>query len=795
MESAMPALPGDPSSAHSGASTPPSTPNPDTSSSSSPSLISKVRRRISSRTPSVSVPGLRQVKDHLPNPLRSRSISGNTVLAPEDEARGITGGALVDEPRAYTIAPPDHRENTALHALFDSLPSLPSLHAPSIPFVPKSARSPVPSCVSTDAYDSDSPPPSPPLTRSNSTSGNHKGANSADPLERLFGDVVVLGGYRGSVLRDAKTLKRLWIPLKVGFGIRKADLRLGLEDEDELRSTETVIPGRMLMQIGGVIDLGKRLKDKLKSVAASSAATPSSPFPFTSSFSAPPPDPERPPLRFHSFGYDWRRSLHLSSAELLAFLQKLKEESAKRGEGKDGKGLGATVIAHSMGGLVTLHALAIAPDPTVFRGIVFAGTPFQGCVNILGPLGQDQGLKRNPEVGSPRVVFSWRSSFYFLPRPPYHSSLDLSTEIENDDDTPVPSSSVDPSTPTLTASPKSSEIATFAEPSAKPLNLLPALPLPSPPVASSATTTSSSSAPLLTRRSSSQSPPLTPGLAAPPTTADPRPPLTAILNGCFETPSGTPLPVDFFDPREWARYHLSPVMVGLYDADEGKDGGGRCKQNVRKQGEGAEETVGKFSMTSGPGNLGEQRLPGAGVVEQVLSGGQDLAEEVVQGTQQQEGAGGAEEAGGEPDIEEDEVVKRYLERTLSRAKEFHAELLERYTPSLAPSYPPIALISSRRTPTVRGVLATSHAAIPQEGYEKLLWDEGDGIVLWESATRLPGAKAGRKGDDASGGGGGGEADGWTRHVRGVVESSNGHLGLLGDLDAVRRALECIYPPA
>ncbi|GAA5966565.1 hypothetical protein JCM21900_005505 [Sporobolomyces salmonicolor] len=794
MESAMPAVPGDPSSAHNVASCPPPTPNPDTSPSPSPSLISKVRRRISSRTPSVSVPGLRQVKDHLPNSLRSRSFSGNSVLAaPEDEAKGITTGVLVDEPRAYTIAPPDHRENTALHALFDSLPSLPSLHAPSIPFVPKSARSPVPSCVSADVYDSDSPPPSPSLTRSNSTFGNHKGANSADPLERLFGDVVVLGGYRGSVLRDAKTNKRLWIPLKVGFGIRKADLRLGLEDEDELRSTETVIPGHMLMQIGGVIDLGKRLKDKLKSVAASSAATPSSPFPFTSPSYAPPADPERPPLRFHSFGYDWRRSLHLSSAELLVFLQRLKEESAKRGEGKDGKGLGATVLAHSMGGLVTLHALALAPDPTVFRGIVFAGTPFQGCVNILGPLGQDQGLKRNPDVGSPRVVFSWRSSFYFLPRPPYHSSLDLSTETENDDDTPFPSSPADPSTPTLTASPKSSDIATFAEPSAKPLNLLPAL-APSPPVTAPRPTTTSSTPPLA--RSSFQFPfPRSPGLPAPSTTPDPRPPLTAILNGCFETPSGTPLPVDFFDPREWARCHLSPVVVGLYDAEKGVEAGAgeRCRENVSKEGEGAEDATGKFSMTSGPGNLGEQRLPGAGVVEQVLSGGQDLAEEVVQGHPQEE-AGGAEDAGGEPEIEEDEVVRRYLERTLSRAKEFHAELLERYTPSLASSYPPIALVSSRRTPTVRGVLATSHAAIPQEGYEKLLWDEGDGIVLWESATRLPGAKAVRKGDDARGGGGA-KADGWSRHVTGVVESSNGHLGLLGDLDAVRRALECIYPPS
>lgn len=80
----------------------------------------------------------------------------------------------------------------------------------------------------------------------------------------------------------------------------------------------------------------------------------------------------------------------------------MKAESKARGEGKDGEGEGATVIAHSvspvslfhsplhllrrgiqMGGLVTLHALARAADPTVFKGIIFAGTPFHGCVNVL----------------------------------------------------------------------------------------------------------------------------------------------------------------------------------------------------------------------------------------------------------------------------------------------------------------------------------------------------------------------------------------------------------------------------
>lgn len=31
-----------------------------------------------------------------------------------------------------------------------------------------------------------------------------------------------------------------------------------------MKSTDTVVPGKMLMAIGGLVDLGKKLKDKLK---------------------------------------------------------------------------------------------------------------------------------------------------------------------------------------------------------------------------------------------------------------------------------------------------------------------------------------------------------------------------------------------------------------------------------------------------------------------------------------------------------------------------------------------------
>lgn len=155
------------------------------------------------------------------------------------------------------------------------------------------------------------------------------GGNKHDSFKKLEGlNVLMLGGYRGSILRDAHSGRRLWAPLRVGFNVRKAELAIGLTEEDELKSeflakcykhcllpdrttnltffsitsslfffsttlsvtaTETVVPGKCLAAIAGFVDLGKRLKDRLKQMDKDGQ------------------------IHFHGWGYDWRRSLDLSS--------------------------------------------------------------------------------------------------------------------------------------------------------------------------------------------------------------------------------------------------------------------------------------------------------------------------------------------------------------------------------------------------------------------------------------------------------------------------------------------------
>lgn len=203
-------------------------------------------------------------------------------------------------------------------------------------------------------------------------------------LDQLTGDIVIMGGYRGSVLRSAKPPNRqLWVPVKVGLNIRKVNLEVGLSREDEETMEESIIPSGMLSHIGPV-DMGRRLLKRLRGCA----------------------NVQQGKLRVHDYGYDWRLSPDLLSRKLVAFLETLpsnKEMPSPRG---------ATVIAHSLGGLITRHAVNQRPE--LFAGVVYAGTP-QHCINILGPMRNGDDVLLSSRVLTAQVNFSLRTSFLLLP--------------------------------------------------------------------------------------------------------------------------------------------------------------------------------------------------------------------------------------------------------------------------------------------------------------------------------------------------------------------------------------------
>lgn len=206
-------------------------------------------------------------------------------------------------------------------------------------------------------------------------------------MENLTGDVVILGGYRGSILRSTQTNRRVWVPVKVGLNIRKVDLEVGLEPEDEEKMRETIYPSGMLQNIGP-IDVSKRLFTRLSECE----------------------NARNGKLTVWDYGYDWRLSPALLSKQFTAFLENL-PSSRKSADGTTA-GKGAVVIAHSLGGLITRHVVNHRPD--LFAGVIYAGVP-QACVNILGPLRNGDVVLFSQRVLTAQVNFTLRTSFVLLP--------------------------------------------------------------------------------------------------------------------------------------------------------------------------------------------------------------------------------------------------------------------------------------------------------------------------------------------------------------------------------------------
>jgi pimeloyl-ACP methyl ester carboxylesterase len=220
--------------------------------------------------------------------------------------------------------------------------------------------------------------------KSRSTDGSNP--TLARALAQTEGDLVILGGYRGSILRSAKPPHRqLWAPIKVGLNLRKVDLEVGLTREDEERSEQTVIPDGILSHIGP-IDVCRRLLKQMRKC----------------------PNSVDQKLRVHNWGYDWRLSPALLSGKLIKFLESLPSNQPDAPHHKRG----AVVIAHSLGGLITRHAINQRPE--LFAGVIFAGTP-QHCVNILGPLRNGDDVLLSSTVLTAQVNFTVRTSYALLP--------------------------------------------------------------------------------------------------------------------------------------------------------------------------------------------------------------------------------------------------------------------------------------------------------------------------------------------------------------------------------------------
>ncbi|UZJ53016.1 hypothetical protein CBS101457_002336 [Exobasidium rhododendri] len=537
-------------------------------------------------------------------------------------------------------------------------------------------------------------------------------------FKNLEGNVVVMGGYRGSILRDAETHQMMWVPLKVGVGLRRPTLDLGLTSEAEDNSEDRVIADEMLGGIGSMVDMGRRLINRCSTKRTN----------------------------VHNWGYDWRLSLSRSSTRLETYLYDLWLHSAEKEQDRRG----AKVIAHSMGGLVALHALSRTTQPEIFESIIFASTPFLGTANILGPFRIGDAALFNDEICSPRATFSFRSSFYLLP-----------TDADLEDDA-----------------------------------------------------------------------------------------VTNTRGGrCFEEEDGTPHDLDFLDAETWNDLGFSPCVqrgkrneVLEKSRKRAKREGFTLGEKLQKsasikemQGVRMEDDQDRANVEvpsiSGPNlsmmpssesskheeNASSRLLDKAGgTAFEAAKAGHDVLSKIGSNPDDKEALQPGNRKDGVNDIrrqnstlsdsewqeildDEASAAWLYLERTLVETRQFHKELRTGFKKDYHEKgrYPNIAILTSGRTPTVRGALVapSSSAAsfvpdkaqwkegVRQGDYSRLLYAPGDGVILRRSATTLPGQwgelLVRGKEDDV---------EALTNH-EGVVETSHRHVTLLSDVSGIGRCLE------
>ncbi|KAI0184674.1 hypothetical protein EV127DRAFT_485945 [Xylaria flabelliformis] len=446
-------------------------------------------------------------------------------------------------------------------------------------------------------------------------------------LESLTGDVVVMGGYRGSILRSTRTKRQVWVPVKLGLNIRKVNLEVGLDPEDEERMEETIYSSGMLQNIGPV-DISRRLIRKLRECENAKTGK----------------------LRVWDYGYDWRLSPHLLSRKLVDYLRHLPSNQGL----VDHRDRGATVIAHSLGGLIARHAVNQRPE--LFAGVIYAGTP-QKCINVLGPLRNGDAVLFNEKVLTAQVNFSLRTTFVFLPEDGF----------------------------------------------------------------------------------------------------------------CFiNKHTGEEYPVDFYDPQQWVKYAWSPCIEPALPAFNPRTS---SRPSLRE----LSERLPSPLRSRGNSAAGETRPPHTSSRNMIaeaarrieVSHDRTLAPQI--GTlsgdsssaqQQQHNASGPSDRN-----------MAYLTRTLAEIKRFRAETHYRPEHTQTNSYPPLAVIYGKDTPTVWAAHVSSREAIAcADAYDDLVFRSGDGVVLAKEAM-LP------------------EGYGIVRGGR--ISTDRGHITILGDLESVGRALQAI----
>ena len=523
-------------------------------------------------------------------------------------------------------------------------------------------------------------------------------------LANLTGDVVILGGYRGSVLRSAHPPHRqLWVPLKVGLNLRKVNLELPLSDDADARATETVIPDGMLKRIGPV-DISRRLFKRLRSCENSKSGK----------------------LRVHDYGYDWRLHPAHLSAQLQDFLASLPCNRPGVPKGQRG----ATVIAHSLGGLITRHAVNSRPE--LFAGVLYAGVPTT-CINILGPLRNGDEVMLSDKVLTAQVNFTIRTSFALLP-------LDGKCFVDADTGEEIPMDFFD--------------ARTWVEGRLSPV--VGRRPLP----------------PLLRDEKGSAAAAAKDGKDGKDGKESGGGVLEVLKSGLAKLKPGggggahhTTLAADPSKAAVAAGGVVAEPEMGENTA--GSSGAAVATGNISREEEGDEEESNASTSTEGPVTTPDTE-PDNSTALTALDTKEDALASDPDPSPSSSSSSSPHTAVTLPRA----ASLAYLTRTLASIKTFKEALAFDPSHAAANAYPPHAVIYGKSTPTVaRARIRGGRDGIRRaDAYDHLAFASGDGVVLARAAMLPEGYKVAKGG---------------------VVSSERGHVTLLGDLEAVGRAVNAL----
>ena len=216
---------------------------------------------------------------------------------------------------------------------------------------------------------------------------------SAEPDEHV---VVFVPGYKGTFLVDSKTKEKVWItPYEALFGRRVLTLNkevLGFAAVPALERGEIIKSVPVVPLLYSYDGYGHWLRALKHASGANS--------------------------RLVEFPYDWRRDNVLSAADLLGLVKSLRVSGVHK----------ITIVAHSMGGLLTAYFLRYggqdqARAVETWEGarlvddVILLGVPFGGSMLMLHDMVNGTKTVWNKSLLSQSALGSFPSAYEILPYP------------------------------------------------------------------------------------------------------------------------------------------------------------------------------------------------------------------------------------------------------------------------------------------------------------------------------------------------------------------------------------------